>query len=320
MTTVGGDVADWSVSFPSHNEPTLQSEALAGCFTFRVNGCNAILGYILPEIVEKMHWSDSWVIDHQGRTVTLATPANATAEMRSCVVEETLQATRQLGTISLLKGWRGERFPVYGPDGETLLEMERCASALFGIVTYGVQLIAYVRKEQRLRLWISKRSEEKQTYAGMLDTTAAGGLVAGKLPIEGIICEAQEEASIPEDVLRQKVKPMSTLNYFHIRGEKAGGEVGLFQPEVEYTYELELDEQMVPQPKDSEVAGFKLYTIEEALNVLKEGRFKPNSAIIIVEFLITHGFLNERTEQDYADILFHLHRRLEFPLCILPPI
>lgn len=268
-----------------------------------------------------MHWSESWVINHQDeRTVTLGTPANATPEMRSRVVEETLQATKHLRTIKLLKGWRGERFPVYGPNGEALLEMERCASALFGIVTYGVQLVAYVRDEQGMRLWISKRSEKKQTYAGMLDTTAAGGLVAGKLPIEGVICEAQEEASIPEDVLREKVKPMSTLTYFHIRGDKAGGEVGLFQPEVEYTYELELDQDVVPQPRDSEVEGFQLYTVEEVLNVLKNGRFKPNSAIVIVEFLIRHGILNEHTEEDYADILLHLHRRLEIPLCILPSI
>lgn len=306
-------------SFPSHNEPTLQSEALAGCYTFRVNGCSAILGYIRPEIVDKMQWSDSWEIDHQERTVSLGTPANATAEMRSRVVEETLQSTRKSGTISLLKAWRGELFPVYGPDGETLLLVERCASAIFGIVTYGVQLVAYVRDNQGLRLWISKRSEEKQTYAGMLDTTAAGGLVAGKLPIEGVICEAQEEASIPEDVLRERIKPMTTLSYFHIRGEKAGGEVGLFQPEVEYTYELELDQDMVPQPRDSEVEGFTLYTIEEVLNALKEGWFKPNSGIVIVEFLIRHGILSEQ-RQDYADILLHLHRKLEFPLCILSSI
>lgn len=251
--------------------------------------------------------------------MTLGTPANATVETRSRAVEETLQSTREMGTISLLKAWRGELFPVYGEDGETLLLVERCASAIFGIVTYGVQLVAYVRDNQGLRLWISKRSEEKQTYAGMLDTTAAGGLVAGKLPIEGVICEAQEEASIPEDVLRERIKPMTTLSYFHIRGEKAGGEVGLFQPEVEYTYELELDQDMVPQPRDSEVEGFTLYTIEEVLNALKEGWFKPNSGIVIVEFLIRHGILSEQ-RQDYADILLHLHRKLEFPLCILSSI
>ncbi|KAJ5158782.1 uncharacterized protein N7500_008433 [Penicillium coprophilum] len=238
--------------------------------------------------------------------------------MRSLVLENTLRATRRLGVISMLESWRDETFPVYGPEGEVLLEIERCASALFGIVTYGVQLLSFVRDKGGLKLWIGTRAEGKQTYPSMLDSTAAGGLGAGKLPIEALICEAREEASIPEEVVRMKVKPMSHLTYFHIRGNKAGGETGLFQPEVEYTYELELEPGMIPKPKDSEVECFSLYNIDEVLFALKEGQFKPNSAIVIVEFLIRHGILNAENEPGYSVILSHLHRKLEFPLLIQP--
>ncbi|KUM64238.1 hypothetical protein ACN42_g2878 [Penicillium freii] len=294
------DIVKGCDNFVSYDEPTSRSGVLGKCYEFR------------------MQWSDLWSIDHHKQTVTLDTPATATVDMRSLLLEDTLTTTRKSGVISMLESWRDENFPVYGPEGEVLLEIERCASALFGIVTYGVQLLCYVRDKQDLRLWIGKRSARKQTYPGMLDSTAAGGLGAGKLPIEALICEAQEEASIPEEIVRMKVKPMNNLTYFHIRGDQAGGEAGLFQPEIEYTYELELDPSTIPKPRDSEVECFSLYTVDEVLYALKRGQFKPNSAIVIVEFLIQHGILNAENEPDYSEILSHLHRKLEFPLRIQP--
>ncbi|EYE90105.1 uncharacterized protein EURHEDRAFT_519379 [Aspergillus ruber CBS 135680] len=298
----------------SCDEPTTRSEDPEKPYAFRVNGCDSVLGYMTRDIVRKIQWSHTWSIDHHQQTVTLATPATATADMRSRALDDTLKATKKLGTISLLNSWRNETFPVYGPRGEALLEIERCASALFGIVTYGIQLICYVRDERGLQLWIGKRSEEKKTYPGMLDSTAAGGLGAGKLPIEALISEAEEEASIPEEIIRMKVKPMTPLTYFHIRGNKAGGESGLFQPEVEYTYELELDPSMIPEPGDPEVECFRLYTIEEVLQALKQRLFKPNSAIVVVQLLIQLGILTQENEPSYFEILSHLYCKLEFPI------
>lgn len=300
----------------SHDEFTTHSEDSEKPYAFKVNGCDAILGYITRDIVQKIQWPDVWSINHHQKTVTLATPATAMADMRSRVLEDTLKANQKLRAISLLNSWRGETFPVYGPRGEVLLEIERCASALFGIVTYGVQLICYVRDEQGPRLWIGKRSDRKKTYPSMLDTTAAGGLGARKLPIEALISEAQEEASIPENIIRTRVKPMRPLTYFHIRGDKAGGESGLFQPELEYTYELELDPSTIPEPADSEVEFFRLYTIEEVLDALERGLFKPNSAIVVVQFLIQLGILTQENEPNYSEILSNLHCKLEFPILI----
>lgn len=307
-------------SFLSSTKPTTQSQVLGTSYAFKVNGCSSILGYIHQNTLEQVQWSDRWSIDHDKKTVTLATPPTASADVRSQVLDDTLKVTRELNVISMLKSWRNETFPVYDSKGEVLLEIERCASALFGIVTYGVQLLAYVRTEKDFQLWIGKRSDRKQTYPGMLDSTAAGGLGTGKLPIEAVICEAQEEASIPEEIVRERAKPMNHLSYFHIRGNKAGGESGLFQPEIEYTYELELDSAMIPEPKDSEVDCFRLYTIDEVVSALKQGRFKPNSGIVIVEFLLQHGILTPDNEDDYAEILSHLHRRLEFPVLIQPSV
>ncbi|CAG8238571.1 unnamed protein product [Penicillium salamii] len=287
-------------------------------YAFKVNGSDALLGYITQSIVERIQWSNSWSINHNEQSVTLFTPATATIEDRSMAVEETLKENRKLASVSLLQNWRNETFPVYGPEGHILLNIERCASALFGIVTYGVQLLCYVRHEEGLRLWIGKRSPRKQTYPGMLDTTAAGGLGSRTLPFDALVSEAYEEASLLEATVREKAKPMSELTYFHMRGDTAGGESGLFQPEVEYTYAMELNEDFIPRPRDSEVESFKLFTIDEALHSLKEGEFKPNSAIVIVKFLIQQGILTRANESDYDAILTHLHRKLEFPVLIQP--
>ena len=71
-------------------------------------------------------------------------------------------------------------FPIYDLHGDVLLEVERCLSALFGIVTPR-RPTTLLRNDPRnalglrLQLWIGKRSNKKQTHPGMLDCTAAGG-------------------------------------------------------------------------------------------------------------------------------------------------
>jgi len=52
--------------------------------------------------------------------------------------------------------------------------MERSATPLFGVVTYGVHMTAYVPGPDGVRpelLWIPRRSDSKTTYPGMLDNT-----------------------------------------------------------------------------------------------------------------------------------------------------
>ncbi|KAE8143443.1 hypothetical protein BDV38DRAFT_233701 [Aspergillus pseudotamarii] len=312
------DVVKECDNFTPSDGPPSHSRVLDKRYAFIVNGYDVTLGYIPRETFEKIKWSFWWEIDHYRRTVTLMVPITATSESRSRLVKETLQATRELGAISILENWRDETFPVYGPQGQVLLEIERCASALFGIVAYNVQLVCYITTEQGLQVWIGRRSdsEHKPTNSGMLNTTVAGGLPSGKLPIEALLWKAQEKASLPKDTVRSKVQSVGHLTYFHVQS-RARGETGLLQPGVEYLYELELDASITPR-SSSEVESFTLYTVKEVLHALKAGQFKPNSAIAITKFLISHRILNAENEPDYTEILSHLHRELEFPCVILP--
>jgi isopentenyldiphosphate isomerase len=244
--------------------------------------------------------------------LTLLTPANADPAHRSNLVAESIGEAVKQGSFEVLKGWRNENYPVFGPGGEYLLEMERCASCLFGIVTYGAHMTAYVEDATGLKIWIPRRAKNKQTYPGMLDNTVAGGMCTGEKPFECIVREAMEEASLPEAKIRPAIRATGCVTYHHVRDSRAGGETGLMQPEVEYVYDLKLDASVIPQPCDDEVEEFKLLSIPEVQEALARGEFKPNCAVIIIDFFIRHGLLTAETEPDYLDIVARLHRRLEY--------
>lgn len=87
----------------------------------------------------------------------------------------------------------------------------------------------------------------------------------------------------------------------------------MMQPEVEYIYDIKLDASIIPKPCDDEVEDFRLYTVEELKQALANGEFKPNCAIVLIDFFIRHGILTPENEPDYLEIMGRMHRRLEFP-------
>lgn len=244
---------------------------------------------------------------------TLGIGSPGVAAVRTKLLATTLHKMAQVDGFPILRGWRNETFPVYGPGGNILLEIERSGSALFGIVTYGVQLTCYVEDEHGLRIWIGRRSRSKQTYPGMLDNTAAGGLGTGRLPRDAVMQKAVEEASLPMSVLTERLQSAGCFSYYFVQRVQSGGADGLLQPEVEYVYELKLDANTTPQPGDSEVEEFHLWTIDKIGQALRRGEFKPNSAIVLVDFYIRRGILTPENEPDFLEIISRLHRRLDFP-------
>ncbi|KAJ5127757.1 hypothetical protein N7448_008536 [Penicillium atrosanguineum] len=289
------------------------TENLNNYHAFRVSGCDATLGYVLNSVIEKFPWTEHWAIDSAAKTLTLVAPADADPALRSKLIAESIAEAVKQGTFEVLKGWRNENYPVFGPGGEYLLEMERCASCLFGVVTYGAHMTAYVEDETGLKLWIPRRAKNKQTYPSMLDNTVAGGMCTGEKPFECIVREAMEEASLPEAEVRHLIRARGCVTYHHVRDVRAGGETGLLQPEVEYVYDLKLDASVIPTPCDNEVEEFKLLSVAEVKEALAKGEFKPNCAVVIIDFFIRHGLLMAETEPDFLDIQARLHRRLEFP-------
>jgi 8-oxo-dGTP pyrophosphatase MutT (NUDIX family) len=213
--------------------------------------------------------------------------------------------------------------------------LERFAHALFGIVARGAHLTAYtyVKSSQgrpELKIWVARRSHKLYTFPGKLDTTVAGGIKAYDTPLACIIAECQEEASFPEELVRESIKHTGVLTYvtqhsssppLGLTGERAKGpgrEKNLFSPETLYVFDLELPPDMVPKPCDDEVHGFELMSIGEVKTAMFGEEFKTNSAVVMIDFFVRHGILNPsgetkaggEGEEDYVEIVSRMHRRL----------
>ncbi len=273
---------------------------------------------MLPSVVKALEHLEAprvWHIDHSTRTVRLVDQDARvdTVETRSKAIAATLNRLKESDSFKVLRGWRDELYPVYAPKGELLFNVERSASPLFGVITYGVHMTAYVRTDTGLKIWVPRRAKKKQTYGGMLDNTVAGGISTGESIFESMVREAGEEASFPETMVRENARACGAVTYFYVRDKRAGGETGLLQPECEYIYDLEVGQDVTPKPCDDEVETFYLWEVEEVQDALRRGEFKPNCTLVMLDFFIRHGILTPENEKDYIEIVARIHRRLDFP-------
>ncbi|KAI1123126.1 NUDIX hydrolase domain-like protein [Nemania abortiva] len=284
-----------------------------------VSSSYVTVGYILPSVVANMPWTDKFRIDHGTRTISIPWPAATAGDHSSYethAIAEQLQLARERDSIPILRKWRGEPYKILGLPDRREVRIARAGSAVFGVHTIGVHVLGFCRDSDTnaMKLWIPRRSPTKQTFPGMLDNTIGGGLTADEDILGCLAREAQEEASLPEAWVREHARPVSTISYFSIRDERAGGpdEVGLLQPATQVLYDLEMPADMVPQPLDGEVAEFLLWSPEETLKALREGQFKLNSAVAWIDFFIRHGYINPQNEPDYLELVARIHRRIWF--------
>ncbi|KAJ2731648.1 hypothetical protein IW152_004414, partial [Coemansia sp. BCRC 34962] len=155
----------------------------------------------------------------------------------------------------------------------------RVASSNFGIRTYGVHISGFTRSATgELRMWAGRRSLSKPTWTGHLDQIAAGGIGDGVGAWECMVKECGEEAGIPPELARHG-RFVGTIRFF------ARTEMGL-QPETQLVFDLEPPSDFVPVPTDGEVESFLHLTLDETAERLRLGRFKPNCAACVVDFLL----------------------------------
>lgn len=228
------------------------------------------------------------------------------------------------------------------PPQRSLVQLRRSAAGLFGIANRGAHMTMYVRDdEDDIRIWVPRRSRHLATYPGLLDNTVAGGVRADETPLECIVHEALEEASLPEAFVRQHVRACGAVTYVTQTG--SGGPEGgkpqqqqqqkmpdqqstvggydatsLCVPDVIYVYDLEVPpaqaDAVVPTPGDDEVESFSLWGVDGVVRALRAGEFKANTALVLIDFLVRHGLVTEDNEPDYLEIVTRLRRRLPVPL------
>jgi 8-oxo-dGTP pyrophosphatase MutT (NUDIX family) len=260
-----------------------------------------------------MPWTSDFVINHAARTVQLSPSQNDGGLAVSCTkaFSKLIQRTIDEDTFRVIHGTHSEPYPIVGSDYP--VSIERYASTLFGIVSRGAHLTVYTKTTSGMKIWVPRRSPHLFTYPNCLDTTVAGGVAFGEGPFECIVREAEEEASLPEDLIRKQVVHCGCISYVGLNDRGGEGETGLIAPDIMYVYDLEIPQDMVCKQNDEEVKEFYLMTIDEVKQGLARAEFKTNSAIVMVDFFIRHGIITAENEKNYAEVIARLHRRLPLP-------
>lgn len=274
---------------------------------------DVFLGKVLPFVAEQLVGKEGFRVNPNDLTVKIL----ATSESeRSQIFEKLCSHWRQEKRFTVLEGWRNELYPVYNPSKSLYFVIERSAACLFGLVTYGSHITGYIPAKNALnfKIWVPRRSFTKPTWPGKLDNTVAGGLGFPNGPWETSVKECQEEAGLPAEYVEQNLKTTGVVTYEFQLEQTLDTEAGVFQPEVEYTYDLVMDERVQPHPEDGEVHEFNLMPVSEVQERLFNGEFKYNCALVMIDFFIRHGIITPETEPDYLQIVGHCHRVLEYPL------
>jgi 8-oxo-dGTP pyrophosphatase MutT (NUDIX family) len=223
-------------------------------------------------------------------------PALQGREPRSAAVAGVMQALHASGELPYLAG---ESFPV-GPDRDhPELLLNRAAVPWLGVRGYGQHLNGYVRDGDRLWMWIGKRSASKRNFPGLLDHLVAGGLPHGIGLADNLAKECREEAGMSAE-LAARARPVGALSY--CRDSRWG-----LKPDIVYCYDLELPADFQPRCTDGEVDSFRLLPLQEVQALVRDSTaFKPNCSLVIIDFLIRHGYLGPE-DPDYLELVQGLH-------------
>ncbi|XP_043936655.1 nudix hydrolase 20, chloroplastic-like [Protopterus annectens] len=282
-----------------------EGSSKAHCSQFCVAGHQ--VGYVLPQVLKQLcRFPDVFRIIEKPDDISRLelVPELTTYEQRSAAMQYVLEKLKAEDYFPCLKQWRNEMYDVMPQFSDPpLFCMERAATSLFGVKRYGVHINGFVRQDNKeIAMWIARRSYCKQTYAGLLDNLAAGGLASGMGIRETLIKECQEESCIPESLAARAV-PVSTISYTY------EDERGIF-PECQFVYDLEVPIDFVPRVGDGEVHEFYLWPLDKVKEAIASPDFKPNCSLVVLDFLIRHGYLDADTEKHYQTFVEGIHKTL----------
>ena len=181
------------------------------------------------------------------------------------------------------------------PTAEPLALADRSISSLLGLISFGQHLNGYVRTDEGMKMWIGRRSQSKGYFAGKLDHLVAGGLPYGIDLRENLRKECYEEAGIETEVADRACSVgLVSYRYDYRLGSNE---------DILYCYDLELDKDFVPRCTDGEVETFYLMEIEEVARIVREtDDFKLNCNLVIIDFLVRHGYL-EAGKKGYFEVV-----------------
>ncbi len=248
------------------------------------------VGYIRKEYIPYL--LDSKVFVQELDYITLS-PKYCDFKQRSSALDTFAKKAFRDGITNI---YMNEPYPLKEDFmSETLCLVDRSISTLLGLLSFGQHLNGYVLSDDGLKMWIGRRSYTKGYEAGKLDHLVAGGLPYGISLEENLQKECFEEAGMSKE-LAAKAIPTGIVSYKH--EYTLGG-----KEDIIYCYDLLLPKDFTPVCQDGEVEEFYLMDILEVADIVKTtDEFKLNCNLVIIDFLIRHGYLDPK-EQDYLQIV-----------------
>jgi 8-oxo-dGTP pyrophosphatase MutT (NUDIX family) len=254
------------------------------------------VGWVRHELADRLNrFSDVFVVEPD-RVSLLA--ALGDFESRSGALARVLDVLVAEGAVPPL---RREDYPVVTSWGQPpLLKIDRAAVAHFGVRSFGLHINGFVRRADGLHLWIGKRAMDRGVAPGKLDNMIAGGQPIGLSLDENLVKEAQEEAGLSAEAARRAV-PVSVVSYLM---ENSAG----LKPDTLFVYDLEVGEDFVPRNNDGEVEYFMLLPLDDVARLVRDTEdFKFNVSLVIIDFLIRHGYLKPE-DAEYPKLAIGLRR------------
>ena len=213
---------------------------------------------------------------------------------RSAAIAE---AARELASAGVTSPYMEEPYAVTpGGRESALCVVDRAAAAYFGVRSFGQHLNGFVRRADGIHMWIGRRARDRLLFPGALDNMVAGGLPHSLGLQENLIKECREEAGIPEALASEAIA-VGVVSYNRVaqRG---------FRRDVLYCYDLELPENFVPVNTDGEVEEFMLLPLAEVASLVREtDEFKLNCNLVVIDFLIRHGWMDPQSPEYLALVL-----------------
>lgn len=210
--------------------------------------------------------------------------------------------------------------------------VERSACPLFGVTTIGTHMTIYREaknqskksskksSEIEIEILVAKRSETKSKYPGYYDNSVAGGLALPEFNEIGSFVEtgeqmfwpmvendkscplllnmqkeAEEEAGIIDGNILKNIKYIGNTTYLYA--------TNYYGPRIQFNYKLKVDHNFKPVPTDGEVANFMWCNVDEIYKLMSGDKFKSNSMVCLLDFLIKEEILNRENCLDFDDIL-----------------
>ena len=210
-----------------------------------------------------------------------------TVEARTAALAEVAAHLQAAGLAQA----RGELFDVRAEPGSAVLaRVDRGALSPLGIIAQGVHLNGCVRRSNGLHVWVGWRSRDKGVAPGKLDNLVAGGIPAGLSPVQTLLKEAAEEASMPPE-LAARARQVSRVSY---RMQDPPG----IRRDVLHCFDLDVPENFKPAPSDGEVERFELWPAERLLQTVREtSDVKFNVNLVLIDLFLREGLVDPASDE-----------------------